>query len=120
MPVDAGPSRLLLRHLGGFSARAPLIVLPPDAATGPAVAARFPGAPLTCFTTDWSVHRQSNDEGPARSVFAAWYDPSPAGHDGAIVFLPRGRAAAAMTLDLAARAVRPGAPVWVLGEVRAG
>ncbi len=120
MPPEAGPARLLFRHLDGFTARAPLVVLPPDAATGPALAGRWPGIPLTCFTTDWGVHRQSDDGGPARSVFAAWYDPSPAAHDGAIVFLPRGRAAAAMTLDMTARAVKPGAPVWVLGGIRSG
>lgn len=120
MAAAAHPDRLLLRHLEGFSAKAPLIVLPPDASVGPAVAARFPGAPVTCFTTDWSVHRQADDSGAIASVFAAWYDPSPATHDGAIVFLPRGRAAAAMTLAMAARAVRPGAPVWILGEIRSG
>src|SRR5678809_29526 len=98
MPVPAHPDRLLLRHLEAFSARAPLIVLPPDASVGPAIAERFPGAPLTCFTTDWGVYRQSDGDGGIASVFSAWYDPSPATHDGAIVFLPRGRAAAAMTL----------------------
>lgn len=120
MIADAREARLLLRHLDRFSARAPLIVLPPDAVTGPAVADRLGGVPVTCFTTDWAVHHQSSDDGSARSVFAAWYDPSPAAHDAAIVFLPRGKAHAAMTLAMTARAVRPGAPVWVVGEIRSG
>jgi 16S rRNA (guanine1207-N2)-methyltransferase len=120
MPADAREARLLLRHLDGFSAKAPLVVLPPDAIIGPGVSDRLGGVPVTCFTTDWSVHRQSADDGTARSLFAAWYDPSPAQHDAAIVFLPRGKAHAAMTLAMTARAVRPGAAVWVLGEIRSG
>lgn len=72
----------------------------------------------TLHTTSHGAGRQLR--GAAVPVVARpWYRADER-HDGALVFLPQGRERLRMVLSMVAAAVLPGAPVWLVGQNKAG
>lgn len=103
-----------------------LVVQCPEPRAGRLLAARLPGSAIVFYHSDYALHLRTRQDlqlagvHNARLTFGAWYEPEGPGHSAGIVYLPRERLVIELTLALIARAVRPGAPVWLVGEIRSG
>ncbi len=124
MPTGSPATRLLLRNPPALDGRRILVVDAPAGDIGPPLAALLPDADITLFQTRYSDFRRaraSADYLPrVRLDFGAWYTAPDRLHDVAAVYLPHGREALALLLDMVRAAVAPGGRVLLTGPLRGG
>ncbi|MCC7354694.1 MAG: class I SAM-dependent methyltransferase [Anaerolineae bacterium] len=119
-------SQLLLRNLSGIRGSRLLVVNHPRDEFAILLKQHLPGAEVVAFNTDYAVHRYlchayvAAGLNPGDLAFGPTYGPLDKPHDLAVVFLPKSRVLAEMTLALVAAALRPGAQVFLVGENGAG
>jgi 16S rRNA (guanine1207-N2)-methyltransferase len=114
----SGPVQLLALSLEAAAVEDMLVVGPPEPGLPDALADVLPGGRYHYF--DFAAYRADRSRHAAEALtFGAHLeprDPAPA----AAVFFPKGKERAAYVLQETARAVAPGAPVFVVGANRGG
>jgi 16S rRNA (guanine1207-N2)-methyltransferase len=119
-------AQLVLRNSDKLCGSSVLLVACPDPEFCVSLKNRLPPECLTIFSYDYAVHRRvvvSMGDSARRlntARFGAWYQRTGEFHDQAVIFLPKSRLLIAMTLTMAAAAVRAGGSVLVVGENKGG
>jgi len=115
-----GLEETLIRGISHAKGKSVLILDCPAGVSPARLAAGIPDSRPFFFSRDFADYNAiSQDlEADFRS-FGAWHSPAQP-YDSAIVFLPRGREALLMSLDMVRRAVKPGGVIMVAGEKRGG
>ncbi len=121
----APETELLLKHSCVPEDAALLVSLCPDAPSALRIFASRPKSATVFHTQDFAAHtsiqRALRQEGRDTEVnFGGWYNPPAPACNAGIVYLPRERASAEMSLALLDRSVHAGSTVWLVGRVRAG
>jgi 16S rRNA (guanine1207-N2)-methyltransferase len=122
----SNPSQLLLRNLPRLRGAHLLVVHYPDDDFLAQLTRQEPARRFTAFGEQYTAYRRAQTLQAAGELagvdlhFAASYAPATARHDAALIFLPKSRPLLEMTLAMVAAACQPGAPVWLVGENRAG
>ena len=116
----SGLEEVVMRSVSHAKGESILILDCPAGVSSVRLSAGMPDSVPFFFSRDFADYTAlaGNIDGK-NSIYGAWHTPQIL-HDSAIIFLPRGREALKMTLDMVRRAVKPGGTIMIAGEKRGG